>query len=372
MLMSSRAALINKPNPPFSQKRHTLVCLPSKKAQTSIWVVCLSFFSFFFSPIAISSNAEYSAAALMQQMSNAVRTLNYQGNFIYQHRDQIEASSIAHRLYEGTEQERIVSLTGDGREVVRNGNRSYCYMPAQKTVLIGNSGDAEGAGYKSPTGLAAQWDVELLQKWYQLRVQHSDRVAGRSCQRINLIPKDRHRYGYQLCVDSENAMLLDAGLMDQKGSTIERMMFTDIRYPEQLDDQLFAQHLPGEDWRVVTLDVADKAALAKHRSGLSWQPSSVPPGFALHHRRSMTAQNGSAHSQTEHLVYSDGIASVSIFVEALGRSTEIVGPIRMGAMHGYGRVQAGKQIMVVGDVPATTVQWFADELERTAEPATAQ
>lgn len=361
------AALISNLRRCFSIPRlgHSKPCLSLGRVGLAVFFVALSL------PVSAAGNsAEFSAAELMQKMSDAVRALSYQGNFIYQHRDRIEASSIAHRLSHEQEQERILSLTGDGREVIRNGGDTRCYMPAQKTVLISNASSVHPADYKSPTGLAAQWDVASLQKWYQLNVDHTDRVAGRSCQRITLTPKDRHRYGYQLCVDSENAMLLDAGLVDRRGETVERMMFTDIRYPELLPDSLFAQPEPAEGWKVVHLGNSEQPPEALQPNPLSWQVLSVPPGFTLHSRKPRSAHNNGHASNSEQLVYSDGIASVSIFVESVDRSPEIVGPIRMGAMHGYGRVQSGKQIMVVGDVPAGTVQWFAEELERTtAQPA---
>lgn len=366
---SLRKALISKPRGWLAVKWPWLARPFLNKARARICVTVMAIVL----PISASANnAEFSAAELMQKMSDAVRVLNYQGSFIYQHRDQIEASSISHRFDQGSEQERIVSLTGDGREVIRNGGHTRCYMPAQKTVLISNAATTHSSDYKSPTGLAAQWDVGLLQKWYQLKVHDADRVAGRSCQIIKLIPKDRHRYGYQLCVDSDNAMLLDAGLINRKGETIERMMFTDIQYPEALADALFVQPEPAPGWTIIHLADADQALAPIQKSRLSWQVQSVPPGFALHSRKPMSARNNGHASESEQLVYSDGIASVSIFIESVDRSPEIVGPIRMGAMHGYGRVQSGQQIMVVGDVPAGTVQWFAEELERTSQRPAAQ
>ena len=67
----------------------------------------------------------------------------------------------------------------------------------------------------------------------------------------------------------------------------------------------------------------------------------------------------------EHLVYSDGLASLSVFIERLSTTGKpLDGLDSMGAVHAYGAMVDEFQITVVGEVPAATVTRVAGSVTR--------
>jgi len=68
----------------------------------------------------------------------------------------------------------------------------------------------------------------------------------------------------------------------------------------------------------------------------------------------------------EHLVYSDGLAAVSVFIEKTDRPAGVgsKGPSRMGAIHAYSKVMDGEQVTVVGEVPESTVAMIGESVKR--------
>jgi sigma-E factor negative regulatory protein RseB len=61
-----------------------------------------------------------------------------------------------------------------------------------------------------------------------------------------------------------------------------------------------------------------------------------------------------------HLVYSDGLASVSVFIEPRNpRAVPMEGLAKVGAAFAYSRDLDGHQVTAVGEVPAATVEAIA-------------
>jgi sigma-E factor negative regulatory protein RseB len=65
------------------------------------------------------------------------------------------------------------------------------------------------------------------------------------------------------------------------------------------------------------------------------------------------------------LVYSDGLAAVSVFIEPLAPRREPLrtGLASLGAIHIYTREVANHMVTVVGEAPAASVQRFANAVQ---------
>jgi sigma-E factor negative regulatory protein RseB len=73
-----------------------------------------------------------------------------------------------------------------------------------------------------------------------------------------------------------------------------------------------------------------------------------------------------------HLVYTDGIASVSVFVEPRKANTAgAEGPARVGSSSAYSTVVDGHQITAVGEVPPSTVELIAKQVKASKTTASA-
>jgi sigma-E factor negative regulatory protein RseB len=89
-----------------------------------------------------------------------------------------------------------------------------------------------------------------------------------------------------------------------------------------------------------------------------WQIRWMPVGFKMknYEQQSMTEEQ----NVVDHLVYSDGLAMVSVFIEKSKQPSRFIpGPLKKGALNAYARLANGYQVTAVGEVPQSTVQRMA-------------
>jgi len=108
-------------------------------------------------------------------------------------------------------------------------------------------------------------------------------------------------------------------------------------------------------WRVEHAE-AEPARLA------GWGLSAELPGF---HKVTELKRRLGESRPVGQMVYSDGLAAVSVFIEPLEARREQVrtGLSSMGAIHIYTREVANHMVTVVGEAPALSVQRIADSVE---------
>jgi len=99
----------------------------------------------------------------------------------------------------------------------------------------------------------------------------------------------------------------------------------------------------------------------------AWDIANAPPGFHLVRAQQTTG----AAPDAEHLVYSDGIASVSVYVEphALSAPVAVESAMARGALSIHSVDAAGVHVTALGDVPPATVQAMARGVRSTAARA---
>jgi len=302
----------------------------------------------------------------LNRMADAVQRLNYTGTYVYFHDDKLDAMQIVHAMTAEGEYEKLVSLTGDGREIHRTRRGVQCYLPSEQTVMM------DEAGPRSPFRLAKMWDVDQLEAVYEFRYAGNDRVAGRACKRIHVLPRDQYRFGYKLCLDSETGMLLSTELVNQNGVTIEQMMFTEVAFPLLIPQTRLAPEVDTEGYVWLKHGGPLPKYTSQTEAETQWQLKEMPPGF---HASGGRSKNGALDQDLSwQMAYTDGLASVSIFVEPLqDGQAPLEGGSRIGAVMAWGSVREGHQITVMGDVPGHTLRSFAAALEprpREEAPAT--
>jgi sigma-E factor negative regulatory protein RseB len=168
-----------------------------------------------------------------------------------------------------------------------------------------------------------------------------------------LKPKDNLRYGHRLYADTRTGMLLKAITLDTAGQPIERITFTELRLGGVTREMIKPQHASAS-WRV-----EDAAAAPASLPG--WRLTSELPGF----QKIVELKRRLGDSRpVNQVVYSDGLAAVSVFIEPLeSRSGVRTGLASMGAIHIYTREVANHMVTVVGEAPAASVQRIADAVE---------
>ena len=93
-----------------------------------------------------------------------------------------------------------------------------------------------------------------------------------------------------------------------------------------------------------------------------WGLASELPGF---HKITELKRRLGESRPVGQMVYSDGLAAVSVFIEPLEgrRDPARYGLASMGAIHIYTREVANHMVTVVGEAPAVSVQRIADAVE---------
>ena len=302
----------------------------------------------------------------LQKMNQALATRNYDGTFFHLSEGRVETMRIVHRVRAGRVTERLQSMDGSGREFVRNNDELTCYLPDQHTVLV------EPRAEHGPfLGSLPQFGADV-NEFYRIDALPDTHVLGRAAHVIAVNPKDQFRFGYRLWLDDKTAMPLKTQLCDSRGQVIEQIFFARLDMPENIpDSDLTPQvHTEGMRWvRQGPSQESPSAALSAYRA------SELPPGFHLTIAGAQTI--GGATVPASHLVYSDGLATVSVFVEAPApqagsagndaASSETAQPpmeglARVGSGFAFSTVVQGHQVTAVGEVPAQTVEFIAQSV----------
>jgi sigma-E factor negative regulatory protein RseB len=301
------------------------------------------------------AESDLSAKQWLERMILAVHNLDYQGTFIHLHDNQLETMQIVHAIKEGKLQERLISLNGAPREVIRDHTSVTCVMPETEQVSVD----------KRP--LSGQFlallpeELNQLDTYYLFKMLGKGRVAGRHAKVVAIIPKDGYRYGYRFFVDEQSALPLKADLMNERGKAVEQTMFTHLDVGvadiKELQDELLGEQRPVE---IKSLD--DASVPVSHTVEATWEFDKLPKGFYVNNRN-MIPDPGS-DKMIEQYVLSDGLASLSVFIESPDQDEALKGVSRLGAINAWGGEVEGYQVTAVGEVPAITLLDVVDDMRR--------
>jgi sigma-E factor negative regulatory protein RseB len=338
------------------------------------WLIPCAVVGALLAALPLSSRGADDPRDWLQKMNHALATRNYDGTFFHLSEGRVETMRIVHRVRAGRVSERLQSLDGSGREFVRNNDELTCYLPDQHTVLVEPRAD------NGPfLGSLPQFGADV-NEFYRIESLPATHILGRAARVIAVNPKDQFRFGYRLWLDEKTAMPLKTQLCDSRGQVIEQIFFARLDMPESIPDSDLAPAVRTEGMRWVrqgpSRDSASPALSA-------YRASELPPGFHLTVAGAQTI--GGATVPASHLVYSDGLATVSVFVEAQpadaasagARSTAagadpspsppaeppMQGLARVGSGFAFSTVVQGHQVTAVGEVPAQTVEFIAHSVK---------
>lgn len=323
------------------------------------------------------ANPNLDAMQWIQRISQAAQKLNYSGTFVYlQQGGQPQTSRITHMIDGGVERERLEMLEGLPLVVVRTNDEVKSYLPDSKTVLIEKRrgkatfpalaaapATASAPVPAVPPGAVQAVPLHLFEN-YTVRKWDHQRIAGLDCQVLLLEPKDGLRYTHKLWADVNTGLLLKAQAFNEKGEVVEQIGFTQIEIGgniEKYQAKIF-QRDGGRDWRVATAQVRE-ANLAE--SG--WKIDPALPGFRKISEMKRSRDDGGEVGQ---VVFSDGLTSVSVFVEPLrGGVKTREGVSTHGAVSVYRRTLGDHLVTVLGEAPAACVTRIARAVEFRPAPA---
>src|SRR5690554_706511 len=288
---------------------------------------------------------------LLLKVQTAARDLDYAGIYTYQQGVVMMSSRVVH-LIDGTgERERIEVLDGSPREYIRHNDTTHTLLPERKVVVIG-----ERSVDRFPSLLLGE-GLGIIEHYDIVVMDSLERVAGRDCTPVMLRPRDDHRYGHVLCIDTKSDLLLKAQTVSASNEIIDQVAFSILTMGEDVADERITASWDTAEWRVIETDMN-----AVDLSEQGWRIPR-PPGFDIVTQVSRPLRRDAYVNQ---LVLSDGLAAISIFVEPYDSSRHSMsgqGGIHKGALSVFRKRVGDYWLTALGQVPAGTLRDIAEHVE---------
>lgn len=296
-----------------------------------------------------------SALEWLKKIADSSRTVSYAGTSAYQHGNRVETSRVVHYVNPaGGVFEKLETLDGPPREVVRANDHVTAYLPQARVVLVER---------RSTRHLPVMLPENLsdLTGQYEVKKLDIDRVGGFECQWVVVAPKDKLRYGRKFCAEVSSGLPLRAQVYNERSQVIESFWFSNLSLGGKFNrDQVTSKYearAQVQKWRVdrSALDITEQAV------DTGWTVNNLPAGF---HKSMEVRRTIAGHAVAmPHLVYSDGLAAISVFIEPKLRELGAKPLTSQGAVHIYKRVRGEYMVTVLGEAPAATVMQIANSLE---------
>ncbi|MBI6634371.1 MucB/RseB C-terminal domain-containing protein [Pseudomonas paralactis] len=292
---------------------------------------------------ALSAHAD-EAQDWLTRLGRAEQQQSFEGTFVYERNGSFSTHAIWHRVQDGHVRERLLQLDGPPRETVRLDGRTQCV-----------SGDLIAGLVKSSDAPSRAFDPKKLTQFYELAVIGKSRVAGRHAVIVSISPRDHYRYGFELHLDRETALPLKSLLLNDQGQLLERFQYA------RLDTSVIpAEHdlKPGSGCSPVAVST-DKAS--DMPASQAWHLDWLPPGFQQ--ISSATRKDSQTKSSVDSLMYDDGLARFSVFLESargadMNETRAQLGPT-VAVSRRLNTVDGEMMVTVVGEIPVGTAERIA-------------
>ncbi len=295
---------------------------------------------------------------LVRMHEASMKKRSYIGTMVQSSRDGMSSARIWHAC-DGTSQvERIESLTGVPRSSIRKDDKLVTFMPEVKLVRMEKR---EGLGAGASFTDLLKPGANQIPDFYTVKSLGAERMAGLEADVVQLNPRDGLRYGYRLWTERKSALVLKLQTLDASGAVIEQAAFSELQLDAPVKmDKLKSMMKPEGGWRVEQADIAKTTAAEE-----GWNLKTGVPGFksVSCHKRGVASSG--ANGGTVQWVFSDGLATVSLFIEAFDKTRHTQeGVASSGATNSLFRRTNDHFLTAVGEVPPQTLRNFAAGIER--------
>jgi sigma-E factor negative regulatory protein RseB len=282
-------------------------------------------------------------------MASAVQTTDYEGTVVRLQNGKAEALKVVHKVTDGVVHEKVIVQDGNGLEIIRNGNEVHCILPDSKSVLVEEWNDQSTLFSTLPSSnirFGSEYDVSIVRR---------ERVAGRATVLVAIRPHDSYRFGHRLWLDIDTAFPLQTELIAEDGTAIEQVKFADISFDNEIRASALLPSYSTDGFRWFT----NPPHAVKQVAASVWHNENLPQGFRL-----MSTHEEELASRDEtvtHILYSDGLASVSVFIVPK-TDKKISRRSRVGLSNSFSIETAEHHVTAIGEVPAATVEQIATSM----------
>jgi sigma-E factor negative regulatory protein RseB len=305
---------------------------------------------------------------------SATHQTNYTGVFVYQHDNQVETSRIIHIVEPDSEYEKLESMDGPKREIIRHHGQVWCFINQKMEQVDSRHGRTRFLSLQPE-------QLSELSANYRIKKAGEERVAEHNAQVILLQPKDNLRYVHKIWAHKDSGLLLKAAVLGDKNKLVEQYAFTQLQIGGDIDrswiDKIASNansttgiSNSGRDASAGSRSTDSQAPPAISQGGKSvnsgWLVNALPAGF----KKTMEIQRPmrGKHAPVTQLVFSDGLSAISVFIEpADGDADDVEGLSSRGAVNLYHKVVDKNLYTVVGEVPPRTVMQVFDSIRHSRE-----
>ena len=307
--------------------------------------------------VGASKVADRSVSEWLMRTHEASRRRAYVGTFVVLAGGTLSSSRIWHVCDGEQQMERVESLTGAPRSTFRRNDQVLTFLPESRVVI---------AEKRESLGLfpnLLQSNDSSIAQFYRIKAAGGERVAGFEADVVQLRPEDSLRFGYRVWTEKKTGLVVKLQTLDGAGHVLEQAAFSELQLDAPVSMVKLTQMMDKtEGYQIEKPDMVKTTAAAE-----GWVLKNAVPGFKPMscYKRPVGAGADIRHESTMQWIFSDGLASVSLFVEAFDpRRHGQPGSRVMGATHTLTRRIGDWWLTAVGEVPAQTLMAFAQALER--------
>ncbi|WP_137920254.1 MucB/RseB C-terminal domain-containing protein [Hydrogenophaga sp. 2FB] len=295
----------------------------------------------------------------LTRLHEASQRRAYVGTLVVSAGAAMSASKIWHVCDGSQQMERIDTLTGTPRTTIRRNKEVITFVPESKTAFVEKR---ESLGM-FPEFLGKPGNQ--IAQFYSVREIGAQRVAGHLADMVELLPRDDLRFGYRIWSEQQSGLVVKLQTLGGQGAVLEQVAFSEL----QMDAPVSMDKLKRLMKDTRGYDVHKPVLKKTTAEAEGWRLSEPVPGFtpmSCHTREVAGAAAQSPGTAPMQWVFSDGLASVSLFVEPFDpqRHTAESSAV-VGATHSVNRRVGDHWLTVLGEVPPATLRRFALSLERT-------
>ena len=319
------------------------------QVHTSKAAACVAFCGFFAAECVVAGDPG-TPQDWIDRMGNAVQVTSYEGTVVRVRDGKVDTYKVAHTVKDGVIREKVVIQDGNGLEIIRNGNEVHFILPDSKSVLV-EEWDEQSTFFSTLPTSQVRFGSE-----YDVSIVRTERVAGRKAVLLAIRPHDEFRFGHRIWLDTQTGFPLQTRLIGDGGETIEQVKFADINLDKEIESSALAPSISTENFRWF---VNPKPRIS-HEVPTPWGSEDLPPGFRVVSSHAETVSG--SDEPLVHVLYSDGLANVSVFIEPAGGAIP-ASHSRVGSSNSFSIQIEGHQVTAVGEVPPRTVERIASSMK---------
>lgn len=301
--------------------------------------------------------ASRSVGDWLLRIHEASKRRTYVGTYVVSAEGKLTSAKIWH-VCDGTQQmERVESLTGVPKSTFRHNDQVITFFPGAKLARTEKRGSLE----LFPNLLRSA--DSRIDEYYSVSRGGQERVAGVDADIVQLLPKDHWRFGYRIWTEVSTGLVVKLQTIDGRGQVLEQVAFSELQLDAPVKMEKLSQMMANTaGYRVEKIDPVKTSAAAE-----GWSLRRAVDGFAPMgcFKRPGVAVQAAASVDTVQWIFSDGLASVSLFLEPFDRQRHVrEGLAESGATRLLSRRIQEWWVTAVGEVPEQTLQAFSENLMR--------